>query len=401
MTPALSVFLLLAAATEPLPRELEQRLALARALPAPYSGSVILALLPSAKLSPAQIAPLAEEAYHLAGRDSATALRAWVVYRDSQEEEGAVALAFPRRPVSIEATCADLEVSDPGDYYRWALEAGDSEFLTAVRNVRSAVEVGRLAEAILAAGWQEYLPVLSRTMAAVGSSDREFIEAIRYTRLHNAVLEIALKLTPQAARSLLNQYRTFLVNHLAGRRCAGNRAEEFEGIFSEFNRLAEQVRGVSLLTPELARVRAVDTSARDVMPNAFALLHKLTDAAADETGVRSMLTEVSKFQLEQKPGSTATTEETKAYLYSRFAERMAGSPLHGRVMEEWLNFVVGSRLRETRTAVWFRCAKNFATWARGDLRRQYQVESAGDPALAAYIKLMVLLPESEVTRVLP
>ena len=62
MMPLLSLFLLLAATNDPLPKELEYRLSLARALPAPYSGAVIVALLPSAKLSSAQIVPLAQEA---------------------------------------------------------------------------------------------------------------------------------------------------------------------------------------------------------------------------------------------------------------------------------------------------------------------------------------------------
>lgn len=400
MTAALLPLLLLTASTQPLPLELEQRLALARALPAPYSAAVILALLPSAKLSPAQILPLAEEAYQLAGRDASIALRAWVVYRDNLDEEAPLVLGMPERPVSLVATCADLEVSDPGDYYRYALQAGDREFRAAVRNLRSAVELGRLAEALLATGWEEYLPLLLRSLSAVSGSDREFVEAMRFTGLHNAVLEIAARLSVPTARNLLNQYRAFLVSHLAGRRCAGNRAEEFEGIFTEFNRLARRL-AVPLLTPDLAQVRAVDTTARDLLPTANALLHKLTNAAADETGVRSLLTELRRFTLEQKLGATATTESARAYLYARFAERLAGTPFEDRVIEEWLRFVVGSRLLEQQPRVWFRCARAFAGWAARDLRRQHAVSSAGDPALAAYIRLTALLPESEVTRILP
>ena len=100
MAPALAFLWLLAAANAPLPVELETRLALARALPAHYSGAVILALLPSAKLAPRQITPLAEEAFHLAGADKTVALRAWLVYRTSFDRETQAALDFPLRLVS-------------------------------------------------------------------------------------------------------------------------------------------------------------------------------------------------------------------------------------------------------------------------------------------------------------
>lgn len=401
MAKLLSLFLLLAATNDPLPKELEYRLSLARALPAPYSGAVIVALLPSAKLTPRQIVPLAEEAYHLAGKDSAVALRAWIAYRDNFDKETDVALAFPLRPTSLKATCADMEVSDPHEYYRWALQAGQREFLAATRNVRSAVEVGRLAEAILDSGGEQHLDLLGRTLLAATGSDREFVEALRFTGLHNAVLRLSQQHSMQAARNLLNQYRTFLTTNLSARRCAGNRSEEFQGIFEEFNRTAMRVPGVTPLRPENAKVTAVEPVTRDVMPNTFALAHKLTNAPADETAVRSMLTEIHQYRLEQKPGKNNNTEEAKAYLYARFAERLDTSPFLSRAMEDWVNFVVHSRLRDENPRVWFRCAREFYSWSRGNRFRQSALESAGDPALAAYIKLTTLLPESEVARVLP
>jgi len=401
MTPLLSLFLLLAATNDPLPKELEYRLSLARALPAPYSGAVIVALLPTAKLSSAQIVPLAQEAYQLAGKDTAVALRAWIAYRDNFNKERDVALGFPLRAESVRAGCESLEVPDPRDYYRWALQAGSKEFSMATRNVRSAVEVGRLAEAVLEGGNEQHVAMLSRMMSVAVGSDREFVEAVRYTALHNSVMKLLEKSAAMPARSLLSSYRGFLATNLAGRRCAGNREEEFKGIFEEFNQVAARLRGVLPLGEEAARVISVDTTTRDVMPNTFALAHKVTNAPADDTAVRSMLTEISQFRLEQKPGTTGSAEESKAYLYGRFAERMATSPMQDLVMEDWVRFVANSGLREANPRVWFRCARSFYDWSRKSAIRQSMVEAAGDPALTAYIKLTVLLPESEVARVLP
>lgn len=401
MTPLLGLVLFLAATGDPLPKELEYRLSLARALPAPYSGAVIVALLPSAKLTPGQITALAQEAYQLAGADSSVALRAWIAYRDNFDKETDVALGFPIRGASAKAGCADLEVSDPKDYYRWALQAGEREFQIATRNARSAVEVGRIAEAILEGGGEQHLGLLGRMLQNANGSDREFIEAIRYTGLHNAILKLVQQLPQRPARNLLNQYRGFLVANLAGRRCAGNRSEEFEGLFVEFNRLAFRLGAVAPLEPEDARVTSVDPVTRDLLPNPFALAHKLENAPADETAVRSMLTEIGQFQLEQKPGTATSTEEAKAYLYGRLAERLETNRYLPRAMEEWVHFVVYSRLREQSPRVWFRSARRFYEWARGNPYRMAMVEQAGDPALSAYIKLTALLPESEVARVLP
>ncbi len=401
MTPLLSLYLLLAATNDPLPKELEYRLSLARALPAPYSGAVIVALLPSAKLSSAQIVPLAQEAYQLAGKDTAVALRAWIAYRDNFDKERDVALAFPLRGDSVKAGCDALEVSDPHDYYRWALQAGSREFGMASRNVRSAVEVGRVAEAVLESGNDQQVLMLTSMLAGAVGSDREFVEALRYTSLHNSVIKLTEKSSANSARLLLTGYRNFLTNNLSGRRCAGNRAEEFKGILEEFNQAAIRVRGVVPLGPEATRVNSVDTTTRDMMPNTFALAHKVTHAPADDTAVRSMLTEISQFRLEQKPGTTGSAEESKAYLYGRFAERMGKSPMQDRVMEDWVRFVAHSGLREANPKVWFRCARSFYDWSRKSAIRQSMVEAAGDPALTAYIKLTVLLPESEVARVLP
>lgn len=401
MAPLLSFFLLLAATNDPLPKELEYRLSLARALPAPYSGAVIVALLPSAKLTPRQIVPLAQEAYQLAGRDSAVALRAWIAYRDNFDKASEVALAFPLRGASLRASCADIEVEDPHDYYRWAMQAGPREFLMAARNVRSAVEVGRVAEAVLEGGNAEHFTMLGRMLEAATGSDREFVEAIRYTSLHNSVLKLAEAAPVQAGRILLSNYRNFLVTNLTGRRCANHRAEEFAGVFKEFNYLAARLRAVVPLDLDMARVTTVDTVTRDAMPNTSALTHKLSNAPADDTAVRSMLTEISQFRLEQKADANGSTEASKAYLYSRFAERLEFSPMLDRAMEEWVRFVVYSRLREENPRVWFRSARSFYDWARRNAERRLKLESAGDPALAAYIRLTALLPESEVARVLP
>ncbi|MFN8685122.1 MAG: hypothetical protein ACK50U_03920 [Acidobacteriota bacterium] len=399
---ALAFLWLLAAANDPLPIELEARLALARALPAPYSGAVILALLPSAKLAPRQITPLAEEAFHLAGADKTVALRAWLVYRTSFDRETQAALDFPLRLVSPLAGCADAEVSDPGDYYRVAIEAGRREFEMATRHVRSAVEVGRLAEALLARSSElEYLPSLLIALDQARESDREFVEAIRYTALHNSTLELAGLLPAPLGRSLLLHYRAFLVRHLAARRCAGNRAEEFEGLFRDFNRLAARLRGVPPLEAEAAKVRATHTSTREIEPNGFALRHKAETVAFDDTAIRSVLTEIEKFQLEQKPGLTVANEEMKSLLYQRLAHRLENAPQRDLVLEAWVHFVAHSRLREDRPQAWFRAARAFREWAAKNRGRLHQLESAGDPALAAYIRLTAMLPESEVARILP
>lgn len=401
VTPILALSLLSALQAEPLPRELEYRLTLARALPAPYSGAVILALLPSARLSPRQVLPLATEAMQLAGKDTTVAARAWITYRESASKEGDAPLEFPVRQASLKANCIDLEVSDPRDYYRWAMQAGRREFTMAVSNVRSAVEVGRLAEAILDGNQDLLIGTLLTRLDASDASDREFVEAMRYTGLHNAMLKLAERSNIAVGRQILSRYRAFLVSNFSGRRCSGNRSEEFKGVIDEFNGLARQLRGVIPLDADAAQVRSVDTQVRDAMPNTFALLHKLTNSPTDDVSVRSMLTEIEQFRLEQKPGTTQSTEESRAYLYARFADRLRNTKFEPAVVEAWVHFIVYSNLRNENPRVWFRSARAFYDWSLKDGRRQSQIENAGDPALTAYIRLTTSLPESEVARVLP
>ena len=401
MTPLLSLYLLLAAANDPLPKELEYRLTLARALPAPYSGAVIVALLPSAKLTPRQIVPLAEEAYQLAGKDSAVALRAWIVYRDNFDKQTNAALGFPVRAESVKAECAAREVDDPRDYYRWAMQAGAREFAMVTRTVRSAVDVGRLAEAVLEGGGEQQASLIVSGLQVAIRSDREFVEAMRFTGLHSSVLKIAEQSSVQVGRTLMGAYRLFLVTNWTNRRCAGNRAEEFQGVIEEFNQVAAKLRGVTPLTAEAALVKNVDTTTGDVEPSRFALIYKVVQAPLDDTSLRSMLTEVAQYRLEQKPGTNETTEEAKAYLYGKLTQRLDGSAMQTLAIEEFLKFVAASRLRTENPRVWFRCARAFYDWSRGNRTRQSSVEAAGEPALTAYIKLTTLLPESEVARVLP
>ena len=402
MVPLLGLFFLLAATNDPLPKELEYRLSLARALPAPYSGAVIVALLPSAKLSSRQIVALADEAYHLAVKDPASAVRAWIAYRDNFDQEKEPALAFPIQAATAKVGCDVLAVDDPRDYYRSALEAGPKEFEIALRNVRSAVEVGRLLEALLLAGSGEQtrlVPQVSRLLGGATGSDREFVAAVRFTRLHAAVLRLAVE-NAAAGRVLLGSYRGFLTANWQGKRCAGNRSEEFKGIIEEFNQAAAKVRGVAPLGPEAARVLSVETVTKAELPQTFPLGYKIMNAPIDAVSVRSMLHELQQFQLEEKLDSPGTLP-AKAFLYGKLAQRLEGSVFLSTAMAEWAHFVAYSRLREENQEDWFRCARRFYEWARGNRARQDMLETAGDPALTAYIKLTTLLPESEVARVLP
>ncbi len=402
MAPLIALLSLLAATNDPLPKELEYRLSLARALPAPYSGAVIVALLPSAKLSPRQIVPLADEAYHLAAKDSTSAVRAWIAYRDNFDKEKEPALAFPIQPATEKVGCDVIGVNDPRDYYRSAMEAGPKEFETAMRNVRSAVEVGRLFEALLLASSGEQtrlVPQVSRLLNAATGSDREFVAAIRFTRLHQAVLRLATE-NAAVGRILLGSYRGFLVTNWQGKRCAGNRAEEFKGIIEEFNQTVATVRGVATLGPEAARVHSVEPVTKAELARTFPLGYKIMNAPIDELSVRSMLHELEQFHLEEKLDSAGTLP-AKAFLYGKLAQRLESSIFLNTAMAEWAHFVAYSRLREDHQEDWFRCARRFYEWGRGNRARQDMLETAGDPALTAYIKLTTLLPESEVARVLP
>ena len=129
MIAGLTILLSIAATVDPLPKELEYRLSLAREIPAPYSAAVIVALVPSAKLSPAQTAALAEEAFNIAiGKDQAIAVKAWTLYRDNYDKTTGRPLAFPLRDRTVPATCENTEIDDPKAYYRNAIEAGPTEF---------------------------------------------------------------------------------------------------------------------------------------------------------------------------------------------------------------------------------------------------------------------------------
>lgn len=403
MAPLLAVFLVLAATAEPLSKEMEYRLSLARALPAPYSAAVIVALMPSAKLSRGQATALAEEAYQLAGDDQATAVLAWTAYRDNYDPKTNPLLDFPQRERTRPASCEQTEVNDPRNYYRNARAAGDAEFQLALRNIRSAVEVGRAIEVLAGLPPVEQnalVPRLTRLLSTASGSDREFLYAIRFTRLHSTILEVAEDRQVTSGRMLLASYRNFLTTNLSGMRCANNRAEEFKGILEEFNRTADKIGGVPMLPYEAARVITVDPGTKADRITSFPLTYKVAQAPIDDVSVTGMLHEIEQFQPEETP-ATGPILTAKVSIYQKFAARLKGNRFEDRVVREWVHFVAYSQLQEENPKLWFACARSFADWAKNDTAKLSELASAGDPALAAYVRLVTLLPESEVTRVLP
>ena len=394
----LALSLLIAATVDPLPKELEYRLSLARAIPVPYSAAVIVALIPSAKLSAAQTTALAEEAYNLAGPDRAVAVKAWTLYRDHYDKKAGVPLGFPLRVRTVAVGCEANEVDDPKAYYRNALEAGAAEFTQALQNVRSAVEVGRAIEALTLTSPAEQarlLPLVLNKLAGAAGSDREFVQAIRFTRLHTSML----KLAETNGRQILSSYRTFLTTNWAATRCAGNRADEFRGIIDEFNKAVRQ-SGVGRLDYEASNVISVDTATKVPPAKSYPLGYKVVHAPIDETSVTGMLHEIEQFQPAEKPDELAVLLAKNA-IYRRLSERLKDSIWQDRVVRDWVHFVAYSSLRTDDAPQWFACAKTFVDWAKDSSARQSELITAGDAGLSAYVRLVTLLPESEVTRVLP
>ena len=400
MIAGLTILLSIAATVDPLPKELEYRLSLAREIPAPYSAAVIVALVPSAKLSPAQTAALAEEAFNIAiGKDQAIAVKAWTLYRDNYDKTTGRPLAFPLRDRTVPATCENTEIDDPKAYYRNAIEAGPTEFSQSMSTVRSAVEVARAVEAIVATTAAEQArlaPLGTRYLAAATGSDREFVYAMRYTSLHRSVLKLA---ETNSRNNVLASYRNFLIANWKAVRCAGNRADEFIGVINEFNKVARS-SGVPKLDLDAANVVNVDTTTKALPITEHQLNYKVTHAPVDEISVRGMLHEIEQFQPLEVPDPLATMR-ARNELFRSFAERLKGNPWEDQVMREWLQFVVRSSLKTYDLPQWFASVRALAGWAAKNASKQSVLIGAGDSGLTAYVRLVTLLPESEVTRVLP
>jgi hypothetical protein len=415
---ALAMVQAISAAEDKLPVEIVNKLSTARLLPAPYSALMMLRVAKAEQLSVPQRAAIARDAYAIAidshirtlpahaslqeGTASewlarwdfsaldpnSIALEAYIAHRDNAFKPDLELLPFPARKPSVTASCSDLYVNDPYDYFDIAVTGGDGIYRKALQTAHSAVEAGRAMGSLFeltAAERRTYAPLVLNLLATTPNSDREFGYAMRRTPLHNAILRIAGE--GNRVRTL-TRYREFLIRNFAQTRCADN-ASSYKGIIDEFNR-AVRALAVPPIELEDGVGKLVDPATK-FEPNlssgaAFALRDKVGKLVMDETHVNSVMREVEDYQ----PSNSLSAVEgmvAKSYFHAALFEKLKRSPWADRALRSWVRYVAYGPAKREAPALWYACARTLADWAYNSPARTAEVESSGDPALAALLQL--------------
>ncbi len=423
---------LVAPAAEPLPKELAERLDLARMLPDSIGASVMVKYLAPAKIDPAQKAGLALEAYLMAtafGNEAppayaarsvspllqwlrvsnveamnplSAAIRAWKLYEENYDRRRDKPLDFPARRVAKAETCRAAFVDDPYDYYEAAYLSSRKIFLDAATQAHNAIELGRLAgAALLIPPNQRPVDALERLLLAT-STDRQFAYAMEMTPLHNAILQIAREGGAAVTRRLLPRYAAFLERHFGQRRCTGNDSLNYWGVIDEFNRAAAEAERLwtEVKLPRLAenagRAKALDVESYVEKDEDFRdlvlLRFKITGVRPDEVNSTAILNAVDAFQPPSKLPATLRQLQ-KNYAYQALARELRGSAAEQKVMTAWLRHIAVSRLQREAPQVWWAAVRDILEWAGKNPQRRALAEFAGDPALAAWLRLNALDPQ--------
>jgi hypothetical protein len=423
----LALSVLTALAQEPLPKELARQLDLARMLPPEIGGSILVDLIREAEIDKEQKAGIAFEAYlvatgfgvtsppvyaaraqedvasWLASADydrpspAAAALLAWAIYEENHDPERRPSLEFPARPVPQREGCPVAYVQDPFDYYDAAFKASPEIFAQAREQSRYAVDFGRLAEVMSKAGDAARNTAALLRLLNVQSSDRQFAYAMQFTRLHRSMLRIASEAGAETGKMLYQRYANYLTRHFAQPRCEGNQWMDYRGVIAEFNDSAKQSEAqwrqgaVVRLPLEAGLAKSVDPDSyteKDAdWQDLLYLRFRIASAQPNDTSFRSILRDVERFEAPSRLPAPLRLLQ-KNFAFRLLSVQFKNTPYLDEVMASWLYEIARSRLQKQAPQVWWTAVDNVLDWIGGDRRRQAMAEFAGDPALAAIIRLL-------------
>jgi hypothetical protein len=419
----------MAHAAEPPPKELAQRLDLARMLPQGIGAAVMMRYIEPARIERPQKAALAFEAYLMATgfgveappayaarrqggpigwllrsnvdsmNPAGAALQAWKVYQDNYDAGQRKELEFPPRRVSKIETCRVAFVDDPYNYYDAALAAGPKIFSMALTSARYAIDLGRLARAVIV------LPAGQRPVRQLAdllllqSSDRQFAYAMEFTALHISILRIAREGGPGVAKLLMERYAGFLQRHWKQRRCAGNEYISYRGIVEEFNQEAASLEAASkdLRLPRIAgdawwavSVDPESYSERDEDLRDLTLLRlKIAGSAIDDVNATSVLREVEEFRPPDRlPVSMRHLQ--RQFAFHELLRRFENTEWERKMMAAWLYHIAAGRLYREAPQVWWAALRDMTDWIGKSAARRAMVEASGDSAMAAWFRLEAL-----------
>ncbi len=414
-------------AAEPLPKELAQRLDLARMLPPGMAASTMLRYVEPARIDREDKAALAFEAYLLATafgvepikvyavrqnngpldwvmrtpahqkNPQSAALLAWSIYDAHYDRRRQKPLEFPVRRLSAPESCRVALVDDPLDYFEAAQKAGPRLFSQAIETARNPIEHGRLM-AVFVRTQQRPVTTLLRWLT-VFVPDRHFAYAMAFTPYHNSMLKIASEVGLNEARALFSGYAAFLERHWAQKRCLGNEDIQYGGLVDEFNRAAAEAEK-KFEGARMPRLRENSWRARAVEPDSYSetqedlrdlvlLRLKILNSPPDDVNTAATLREVEEFRAPDRLPTGAKLLQ-KNFAYREMLTKYLNTADEKRVMYSWLHYFAYSRALREAPQVWMATTRDVIEWVGKDEGRRKMAESAGDPALAALLRLEVL-----------
>lgn len=418
-------------AAEPLPPELAQKLDLARMLPAGIGASRMMDYLERANIPRDQKAALAYEAYLMATgfgveapaayavrqqggplgwllRSSASvdamhpmgaAMRAWKVYDDNYDRNERKPLDFPVRRVPKAETCRVALVDDPYDYYDAALKAGPRIFDNVIPSVRSPIDLGRFARAILNLPAQQrpLRPVLN--VLQLTHSDRQFAYAMEFTTLHLSVLRFANESGQEGARTIMERYGSFLDRHWKQKRCSGNEFISYRGIVEEYNSQAITLEK-KFAELKFPRLKADAWWAEAVDPDSYSERNediwdltmvrlKIDGSPIDGVSSSSVLREVEEFRPSEKLLAWQQLLQ-KHFAFHELLIKYRNTEWEKNMMASWLAQVSNGRLYREAPLVWWAVLRDVKEWAGKSRERRAMIEASGDTAMRAWLRLETL-----------
>lgn len=409
-------------ATDQLTKELAYRLDVARQLPPAISAAMILKLIEESGLKGELAKDLAVEAYRraleaaakpelaYAGKQSfydavfnprgyskfnpeAVAFRAWALHRENSADKKRLDIDRPDHKIVPRLGCEVFFTPDPGSYYETYFQVEPAAGRI-IAFTQSAVELARAMEAIAKDGGR-YVGLGQRLLQMVSDGDRGFFYATKRLKLHDSVLSLAGKMGSWEATDFLSAYRGFLLRHFRQRRCSDIADESYAGIIAEFNEAVESkalpgMRASLRLRPEDAKVLAVERSEAEPRyydASSLAIQQRISSSAIDENTRNEILAQIEAWRAPDKlPAAQALG--IRAMLYSQLLSAMNERYQQDRVAREWLQWCGRAGLRTNSVAVWYFSTKSILEkWVNGDRYRGMELETAIDPATAAYATL--------------
>lgn len=326
-------------------------------------------------------------------------MRAWKVYDDNYDRNERKPLDFPVRRVPKAETCRVALVDDPFDYYDAAIKAGPRIFGNVLPSARSPIDIGRLARAILV--MQPQLRPL-RPIAdslQLTHSDRQFAYAMEFTPLHLAVLRLARESGMEGARLLMERYGSFLDRQWKQKRCSGNEWISYKGIVEEYNSEAIGLEK-KFADLKLPRLKADAWWAQAVDPDSYSERNediwdltmvrlKIDGSPIDGVSSSSVLREVEEFRPAEKLLAWQRLLQ-KHFAFHELLIKYRDTEWEKNMMVSWLAQVSNGRLYREAPLVWWAVLRDVKEWAGKNEQRRALIESAGDSAMRAWLRLETL-----------